>query len=98
MINSYFNLYSLNLKVFMSNIVVFWHTFFVDIYLHLFYYLTVTSIAFLFKLFFSVINGNLPLKQLRLVQAWMEIHNDELIATWYCYNNDGEILKIKGLE
>ncbi len=46
----------------------------------------------------TVINGNLPLKQLRLVQAWMEIHNDELIATWYCYNNDGEILKIKGLE
>ena len=23
---------------------------------------------------------------------------DELIACWYSYNNDGEILKIKGLE
>lgn len=46
----------------------------------------------------SVINGNLPLKQLRLVQAWMEIHSDELVATWYCYNNDGEVIKIKGLE
>ena len=46
----------------------------------------------------TIIGGNLPIKQLKLVQAWLEIHHDELLATWYSYNNDGEILKIKGLE
>lgn len=46
----------------------------------------------------SIINGNLPQKQLKLVQAWIEIHSDELFAAWHCYNTDGEIIKIKGLE
>lgn len=44
------------------------------------------------------INGNMPAKQLKLILAWMEIHKDELNAAWYAYNNDGEIIKIKGLE
>ncbi len=26
--------------------------------------------------------GNLPLRQLRLVQAWIEIHREELLADW----------------
>lgn len=30
----------------------------------------------------EMIEGNLPNKQKRLVQAWMEIHKDELIADW----------------
>lgn len=30
----------------------------------------------------EMIEGNLPNKQRRLVQAWMEIHKDELIADW----------------
>lgn len=46
----------------------------------------------------TILNGNLPAKQLKLVQAWIEIHRDELSAAWYCYNKDGEIIKIKGLE
>lgn len=46
----------------------------------------------------SIINGNLPPKQLKLVQAWLEIHHDDILASWYAYNNDGEIVKIKGLE
>lgn len=29
-----------------------------------------------------MIEGNLPNKQKRLVQAWMEIHKDELVADW----------------
>jgi hypothetical protein len=29
-----------------------------------------------------MIEGDLPNKQKRLVQAWMEIHKDELIADW----------------
>ncbi|KIM10280.1 MAG: hypothetical protein KU37_10795 [Sulfuricurvum sp. PC08-66] len=30
----------------------------------------------------EIIEGNLPKKQQKLVQAWMEIHHDELIANW----------------
>lgn len=44
------------------------------------------------------IDGNLPRKQKKLVDAWIELHKDELKAAWYALNNDGEILKIKGLE
>ena len=44
------------------------------------------------------VNGNMPNKQLKLIYAWLEIHKDELYASWYVYNNSGEIIKIKGLE
>ena len=37
-------------------------------------------------------------KQRKLVEAWIELHQDELNAAWYALNNDGEIIKIKGLE
>ena len=30
----------------------------------------------------DVLSGNLPRKQLRLVQAWIELHQDELMADW----------------
>lgn len=30
----------------------------------------------------SVLAGDFPPKQLRLVQAWIEIHRDELLADW----------------
>lgn len=30
----------------------------------------------------DVLSGELPRKQLRLVQAWIEIHRDELMADW----------------
>lgn len=29
-----------------------------------------------------VINGNLPARQLKLVLAWNELHNDELLQNW----------------
>lgn len=29
-----------------------------------------------------VLAGSLPSKQLKLVQAWMELHNEELLADW----------------
>jgi len=28
------------------------------------------------------LTGKLPRKQLRLVQAWIELHHDELMADW----------------
>jgi hypothetical protein len=30
----------------------------------------------------DVLAGDLPRKQLRLVQAWIELHRDELVADW----------------
>jgi len=30
----------------------------------------------------EVLAGELPRKQLRLVQAWIELHKDELVANW----------------
>ena len=30
----------------------------------------------------EVLAGALPRKQLRLVQAWIELHRDELVADW----------------
>ena len=30
----------------------------------------------------NVLSGELPRKQLRLVQAWIELHRDELMADW----------------
>ena len=37
-------------------------------------------------------------EQKKLVDAWITIHEEELKAAWYSYNEDGEIIKIKGLE
>lgn len=42
--------------------------------------------------------GNMPLKQKKIIDAWIEIHREDLNAAWFAYNNDGEIIKIKGLE
>lgn len=46
----------------------------------------------------DVIAGNLPKKQLKMVEAWVAIHDDELKAAWRAYNESGEIIKIRGLE
>lgn len=46
----------------------------------------------------TVLSGRLPAKQKKLVDAWITIHEEELKATWYAYNEDGELIKIKGLE
>ncbi len=45
-----------------------------------------------------ILDGNIPNKQKKIVEAWRVVHEDELRASWYTYNNDGEIVKIKGLE
>lgn len=45
-----------------------------------------------------VLGGALPKKQEKLVLAWIELHKDEIKAAWDVYNDNGEIIKIKGLE
>ena len=34
----------------------------------------------------DIIEGSLPRKSLRLIQAWVEIHRDQLMANW----NEGQ--------
>ena len=40
----------------------------------------------------------MPKKQKKLIDAWITLHEEELEAAWYALNNDGEVIKIKGLE
>lgn len=46
----------------------------------------------------SVLEGNLPTKQHKLVVAWMEIHKDELLALWKVAQTEGEVFKIDPLK
>ncbi len=45
----------------------------------------------------TMIDGNIPPNKARLVQAWIEIHKDELIADWQLASSGAEIFKIKPL-
>jgi len=45
----------------------------------------------------EVIEGNLPRKQKRLVQAWAELHMDELRADWELAMNGEPVYKIDPL-
>jgi hypothetical protein len=45
----------------------------------------------------NAIEGELPKKQNKLVEAWCMLHADELNAAWIAWNESGEIIKIEGL-
>ena len=45
----------------------------------------------------NIIEGDLPRKQSKLVEAWALLHSDELNAAWRAWNESGEIIKIEGL-
>jgi hypothetical protein len=37
----------------------------------------------------EMVEGQMPSRQLRLIQAWIEIHRDELLANWeLCQNGE----------
>lgn len=42
----------------------------------------------------QILDGNLKSSKMKLVQAWIEIHNDELIADWDLAINGETIFKI----
>lgn len=46
----------------------------------------------------SILDGNLPRKQLRLVQAWIEIHKEELFVDWELAVNGEEPFRIAPLQ
>ena len=45
----------------------------------------------------NLIEGNLPRKQGKLVEAWALLHGDELYAAWVAWGDSGEVIKIDGL-
>ncbi len=45
----------------------------------------------------EILAGKLPMKQLRLVQAWIELHRDELLANWEIATGGDNPYKIKPL-
>ncbi len=45
----------------------------------------------------SIIAGNFPPKQTRLVQAWIEIHKEELLADWSLAIRGEPVFKIDQL-
>ena len=43
------------------------------------------------------INGNMPLKQDKLIQAWIQIHKEELNSLWILMQEENKYFKIKPL-
>lgn len=46
----------------------------------------------------QVLAGTLPPGKVRLVQAWIEIHRDELLADWHLAVTGEEVFKIEPLK
>jgi hypothetical protein len=45
----------------------------------------------------ELLEGNLPSRQMKLVQAWIELHQDELMADWYLASSGQTPFKIDPL-
>ena len=45
-----------------------------------------------------ILDGYLKVNKMKLVQAWIEIHNDELLANWELAINGESIFKIEPLK
>ncbi len=46
----------------------------------------------------DVLTGDLPRKQMKMVEAWIEIHKDELFADWELCQNGEKPFKIDPLK
>ena len=46
----------------------------------------------------EVLNGTMPKKQLKLIQAWCAIHEESLVANWNLLIEKGQSFKIEPLK
>ncbi len=46
----------------------------------------------------SILEGSLPSSKRKLVEAWVEIHREELLADWQLAVQGKTVFRIKGLE
>jgi desulfoferrodoxin (superoxide reductase-like protein) len=45
----------------------------------------------------EILDGDFPPKKMKLIQAWIEIHSEDLLADWNIAIAGGEIFKIDPL-
>ena len=45
----------------------------------------------------NILSGELPIKQRKLIEAWIIIHKEELITLWNIMQDEGKYFKIKPL-
>lgn len=64
-------------------------------HIHAYYQDTVVTIKIIEN---EMMEGNMPIRQLRLVQAWVEIHRDELLANWELCQNGEKPFQIEPLK
>jgi hypothetical protein len=46
----------------------------------------------------DILAGSMQKSKIKLIEAWIEIHRDELIANWQLAVNGQKVFKIKGLD
>lgn len=46
----------------------------------------------------NVIEGDMPSSKMKLIEAWMEIHKDELAANWELLSNGEKHFRIQPLQ
>ena len=64
-------------------------------HIHTYYQDSVATINILDN---EIIEGQIPLRQLRLVQAWIEIHKEDLFANWELCQNGEKPFQIEPLK
>ena len=45
----------------------------------------------------TILDGEIPVNKIKLVQAWIEIHKDELMADWELASKGESVFKIEPL-
>jgi shikimate kinase len=45
----------------------------------------------------NILDGEIPVNKMKLVQAWIEIHKDELMADWELASKGESVFKIEPL-
>ena len=46
----------------------------------------------------NLLEGKLPMKQSKMVEAWIMIHKEELMTLWKLINDEGKFFKIEPLK
>jgi len=46
----------------------------------------------------ELLAGDLPFRQLRMVQVWVDLHREELLADWEIAKEGGELFRIDPLK
>ena len=46
----------------------------------------------------EIISGNMPVKKIQLIKAWIILHEEDLMANWALATNEKNIFKIEPLK